>query len=509
MPPTPFPPAAPRLCRLALLLVLLFAAAAPADAQHRRVRQQLDAALADTAFQNAWWGVHVVNLATGEEVYTLNAGRNFIPASNTKLYTTAAVLDQLGPDYRYHTVLYADGPVVNGVLRGNLIVRGTGDPGIGGRFTDGDRTATFRAWADSLRARGIHRIAGDVVGDDDAFDDEGLGHGWNWDDLAYWYAAEVGALTFNDNTVDIAIAAQAPGAPGVVTWEPAQTDYVRVVNRSVTVPAGDDLDEGYVRPAGTNTLVLSSEVPAGRTDTESLTVSNPTVYFTHVLRETLQHEGLAVDGRSVDVDDLSIKPDYEGRWMRPVASHHSPPLAEIVDVINKRSQNLYAEQVLKTLAYERPVEDVDDDVEPGSAAMGVEAAMRTFARAGVDTSRIQLVDGSGLSRQNLVHPAATMALLRYMWTHPDPAVREAFLASLPVGGIDGTLKYRYARGAARENVRAKTGTLSNGSALSGYVTAADGTPLAFVLMSNHYTVDTDVVRDAQDAIVEALAGARF
>ena len=487
------------ICLLAFLALPV--QAQPADALGRAI----DAVLDDDTFSNAHWGALVVDLTTGGVLYRRNEGKSFTPASNTKLYTTAAALDQLGPDYRYRTVLYADGNVVGGVLRGNLIVRGAGDPAIGGRFTDGDRTATFRAWADSLRARGITRVEGDLIGDDDLFDDTPLGYGWSWDDETYWYAAEVGALSFNDNNVDVAIDGRGVGEPGRVSWEPAGTDYIRVVNRTLTVPASERIDEGYARARGTNTLVLSSRVPAGRTDHESLTITNPTRFFVHVLREVLLAEGVLVEGRPVDVDDLSIRPDYAAPGLRRVASYTAPPLSEIVDVINKRSQNLYAEQVLRTLGAERPVLD-DDDLEAGSAAMGVAAAHRTFAAAGVDTSRLQLVDGSGLSRLNFVTPAMTMALLRHMWTHPDAGVRAAFLASLPVGGVDGTLEYRFRDGPARGRVQAKTGTLSNGSALSGYVEAADGTPLAFVLMVNHYTgARSRVAKAAEDRVVALLA----
>src|SRR5690606_14892761 len=144
----------------------------------------------------------------------------------------------------------------------------------------------------------------------DYFDDVLLGFGWSWDDEPYWYSAEVSALSFNDNTVDFSIAAQQPGMPGVVTWEPAGTDYVRVRNQTVTAAAGADLEEGYARTRDGNDFTLSSEVPEGRTDLESLSVHNPTAYFVHVLRETLLREGIAVGGRAVDVDDLSIKPDY-------------------------------------------------------------------------------------------------------------------------------------------------------------------------------------------------------
>ncbi len=488
---------------LSTLLCPWSLSAQPADEARAQLERAIDEVLDAEALTNGWWGAMVVDLDTGEVLYRRHTERSFVPASNTKLYTTAAALDQLGLGYRYRTEVFIDGPVVDGVLEGNVIVRGSGDPVIGGRFNGGDRTAVFRAWADSLRALGITRINGDLIGDDDVFDDTPLGYGWSWDDEPYWYAAEISGLSFNDNNVDFAIEARSEGQPARVRWEPFGTDYVRVINRTLTISADSSLDEGYARARGANTIELSSRVPEGRTDFESLTITNPTRFFVHVMREALVQAGLAVEGRPVDVDDLSIKPDYAPDRYQRVAVHTSVPLAEIVNVINKRSQNLYAEQVLRTLAAERPLDD--EELEPGSAEMGLEVAMTTFVKAGIDTSRIQLVDGSGLSRMNLVTPAMTMALLRYMWHHPDASVRQAFIDSMPIGGQDGTLQFRFRRGAARGKVRAKTGTLSNVSSLSGYVPSAQGSFLAFVLMGNHHTAKGKVVRAAQDRVVNLLA----
>ncbi len=453
--------------------------------------------LSTNATANAFWGIHIVDLEQDAVVYARYAERSFIPASNLKLYTTASALDQLGPDFTYTTTLYADGLVTDSVLYGNLIVRGAGDPTIGGRFTDGDRTLTFRQWAAALRQAGIREVRGDIVGDDDVFDDLPLGYGWSWDDEPYWYAAQLGGLVFNDNCIDVSIKGTREGQAGHVTWEPMQTDYVRIVNATHTIDADGSIDEGYARADGANDIRLFSHVPEGQTDHESLTIHNPTQFFVHVLRETLVREGIVVLGNPVDVDDLSIKPDYAG--LREVAVYTSPPLSELVKVINKRSHNLYADQLLKTLA----VHAAPDTA--GSHPGGIDAAMKTFAAAQVDTSRIRMVDGSGLSYMNLVTPQMTTRLLRYMWAHPNPAVFPAFDASLPIGGVDGSLSGRFAEGAARGNVRAKTGFITGARTLSGYVTTANGRELAFSIMCNHYTIPTRQVNAIQDALVTLLA----
>ena len=461
--------------------------------------------LEDEALENAWWGVHIVDLSNGEVIYSHNAGKSFIPASNTKLYTSAAALDQLGPDYVYTTRLYHDGTVENGVLKGNLIVRGSGDPTIGFRPDQDDPTALFRAWADSLLRRGITRIEGDLIGDDDLFADDAIGYEWSQADLLYYYGAEISALSFNDNVVSFSIASRAPGEAGTVSWEPLSTSYVEVQNATVTGPDGSRLDEGYYREPGTNRFVLSSQVPPGFTDEEDLAIHNPTLYFTHILRETLVDEGISVTGVARDIDVLPLKPSYSDGQLGLLAVHDSPPLDSIAAWVNKDSNNLYAEMMLRTLGAVRPLPG--SDAEAGSAAMGLDVAYETFGAAGVDTSRLHLVDGSGLSRHNLVTPEMTVQLLRYMDGHPRPEVREAFLESLPIGGVDGTLENRYRGTPAETHVLAKTGTVSHASTLSGYVTGATGRRFAFSLMCNHYTVPTRVVRAVQDRVVNHLRAA--
>jgi len=494
--------------RILFFCVLFFLCGlSPVIAQPKSsLSDSIDRILDAEAFRNASWGVRIVDLSSGDIIYQHNARRSFVPASNAKLYTTLSALEQLGPDFRYQTLLYATGPVTDGILHGNLVVRGSGDPVIGGRFNNDDRTATFRAWADSIKNAGITQIQGDIIGDDDIFDDQPLGNGWSWDDEPYWYSAEISGLSYNDNCIDVSIQGQKNGMPGIVSWEPSQTDYVRVVNRTVTSSAGSSLKEGYARTAGTNTLVLSSMVPEGQVDTESLTISNPTLYFTHVLRETLLHEGIAILGNAVDVDDVPIKPTYDNVGFRRLATHASPPLTDIVAVINKESQNLYAEQLLKTIAAEAPTDD--ERLVPGSAEMGIAAEMATFVRAGIDTSRIQLIDGSGLSRMNLVTAEMTGQILDYAWNHPNPRVREAFFDSLPVGGTDGTLENRLSDPKLIGRVHAKTGTVSNVSTLSGYVRSDSGVTYDFVIMANYFTVRTSVVRDAQDSIVQMIVSDR-
>ena len=498
--------------RFLLLLLLCAAASGPAAAQERDLRNDIDRLLDAERFEHGFWGVHVVDIESGRTLYARNAGKSFVPASNAKLYATAAGLDLLGPDYRFETRLYIDGAVdEEGALKGNVIVRGGADPTLGGHYLaddgdwdeDIDALAVFRAWADSLRAAGIRRIEGDIIGDDDVIDDIPLGVNWSWDDETWYYSAQIGGLTFHDNVIHLYVQGQAPGMPATLTWEPLNTGYVQVVNRTRTTEAGSPLRERYRRLRGGNTIEVSTTLPPNASELEEITVENPTAYTVYVLREALLEAGIAVAGDPVDADALSIKPTYETPTYRQVAIHRSAPLPDVAAMINKPSQNLYADLLMKTIGAAHPQED--SDLAPGSAAMGIEAAMGTFARAGVDTSAIRLVDGSGLSRLNLVAPEMTTALLSFMWTHPNERVRDAFYESLPVAGESGSLKYRLRQGAAAGNMRGKTGTLTFASSLSGYVRARNGRRLAFSIMSNHHIRGSRDVRNAQDAIVERLA----
>lgn len=485
--------------------LLLVCWAVPTAAQSQSFSERIDAVLGDSVFLDALWGVQVMALDRDTTLYAYNAERNFIPASNMKLYTSAAALERLGPDYRYATQVYIDGPIDDGILRGNVIIRGAGDPTLGGRLSPDDAIAPLRAWADSLKVRGVQHIEGDIVGDDDVFSDTPYGVDWAWGDLQYYWAAEIGGLAFRENVIDVEMQAQRPGEPAQLSWEPIQTSYVSFLNATRTGPSGSSLDEGHYRYPGTNRFRLFSEIPPGGRDRETLSVTNPTLYLTHVFREVLLEEGISVDGTARDVDDLSLKPSYAPGRAQVVATFQSPDLAEIAQAVNTESVNLYAEHLLRTLGIEHPPQDPPEDVFSGSADMGILAARDAFGAAGIDTSRMVIADGSGLSRLNLVSPAATTTLLRHMWQHPDSSLRAAYLASLARPGRDGTLSYRLRGLPSGTEVRAKTGTLTQASALSGYVTTSDGAAYAFAIFCNNYSAKVRRVRVAQDRIVQLIA----
>ena len=496
----------PRLAALFFLIAapLAFAPAPSAQATltANALADLIDAQLDASAFDDAYWGAYIVDITDDRILYDRNAARRFIPASNMKLFSTASALDALGTDFRYETRLYADGDVRGGTLYGSLVVRGSGDPTFGGRYTGGDLTRTFREWADSLKAQGIRRVSGSVIGDDDIFDDRALGEGWSWDDLVWYYGAEISGLQYNEGTINLAVSGTTPGDRARISVDP-DVGYVDIVNRTTTT-SGGGIREGYSRDLSSNRFLVTVSVPAGSVEREAVAVSNPTTYFIKTLVAVLKREGIDVDGDAIDVDEWD-GPRIRYETMTRVATHLSPKLANIIAETNTESNNLYAEHLLRTLGAHRYR---GSEFVPGSAQSGV-AAMEPFLnRIGIDPASLRIADGSGLSALNRLTPLAIVQLLRAMRDHPVPGVADAFYASLSVGGRNGTLEHRYDSGDARGNVHGKTGYISGARTLSGYVTASNGHLIAFSLLCNHYSVRTSRVNEAQDAIVELLADYR-
>jgi D-alanyl-D-alanine carboxypeptidase/D-alanyl-D-alanine-endopeptidase (penicillin-binding protein 4) len=481
-----------------LVLPLLLAAAgctpgtraAPAPAPATApLAAALDSVFADTAFRRATWGVLVRDPRTGETLYRRGAERMLVPASNMKVVTGAAALEALGPDWRYRTTVAAGGPVQGGTLRGDLVVRGSGDPTIGARFGGGDPRAVFRAWADSLRARGVTRVAGRVVGNDDVFDDVPLGRGWAWDDLGAGYSAEVGGLELNEGVVGVRVAPGArAGEPARVTLSPP-TAYVPVENRVLTSSGGTPPRVDAGRAATGTGIVVTGVVPPDTAGVdEEVAVRDNTLYFATVLRETLRAAGIEVQGPAVDADALPAA--EKGATATPLFVHASPPMREVLAAFLKPSQNQYGELLLKTLGRELRGE--------GTASAGAAAIDSLFRARGLPAGALAQADGSGLSRYNLVAPELLAAVLEHMTKSPH---WQTWHAALPVGGTDGTLASRFRGTPLAGRVHAKTGTLSGVRALSGYVPGPDGQPLVFSIVLNHHTRSA---READRVIDAAL-----
>ncbi|HET7322550.1 MAG TPA: D-alanyl-D-alanine carboxypeptidase/D-alanyl-D-alanine-endopeptidase [Longimicrobiaceae bacterium] len=452
----------------------------------------LDSAFDAPQLSGSEWGVLVKSLRTGEVLYERNAGKLFTPASNMKLLTASATLEALGPDYRYRTTFAAEGPVSDGVLHGDLVVRGTGDPTFSGRFFPDARTA-MRQWADSLRAHGITRIAGGIIGVDSAFSGPTLGAGWSWDDLAAYYSTEFDALQFNEGAILVRVTpSRTLGEPGIVVLDPP-TGYVRVNNATVTTAPGTPARLEITRdPAGPG-ITLRGQIPA---DTpyvaEDVAVRGPVAFFLQVLRETLRQEGVAVEGQALPVDDW-LGPRLNARDV-PIFTYSSPPMSEIVPGFLKPSQNWIAETLLHTLGYELRGE--------GSARAGAAVEDSIFSAWGLPTDKMRIADGSGLSRFDLVTPELLVGILTHMRQSPDSTL---WYNSLPVGGVDGTLRRRMPGPPLRGNVHAKTGTLTSVRSLSGYLTTVSGEPIVFSILNNHHLHSASAVDEVVDAALRMIA----
>ena len=473
-----------------LVMGLVGGAVPGAPADRGRFERSLDAILDAPRFAHAWWGIEVRSLRTGNVLYARNAERNLKPASTMKLVTTAAVLDALGPDARLRTTVQTAGRLDGlGRILGDVYLVGGGDPDLSGRLTEGRPTAVFEEMADALRQAGVRRIEGRLVGHEGLFPGERRGDDWSWGDLVWGYGAEVSALSFNDNVAELTVApGEREGEPIVVDRLPA-TAYYRVASTAVTGPRGGARELVLQRDLGTNLVRLSGAIALGAPP-QALTVAveDPARYAATVFGEVLAARGIVVAG-AVETTTQPLPPG-----VRVLAGHDSPPLAEIVKVVNKVSQNLHTEMLLRVLGARVKGEGT---VEAGHAAVD-----DFLHRLGVPAESWALQDGSGLSRSDLVTPHGMVALLLGMDRHRYAAV---FRDSLPIAGVDGTLETRMQQPPARGKVVAKTGTIRHVNALGGYVTTRSGDRLVFYAAVNHHTASASDSVAALDAIASLLA----
>jgi D-alanyl-D-alanine carboxypeptidase/D-alanyl-D-alanine-endopeptidase (penicillin-binding protein 4) len=495
----------PRVCASTALLLALTACAArgPVAAPPARERTAAEALQHDLtalftapAVQHVHWGVHVVSLDDGATLFAHNAPEFLIPASNQKTLTVAAAAERLGWDYRFTTRLLATGPIGNtGVLDGDLVIVGDGDPTINPRHPD--RWEVFDRWAEALKARGINAISGNVVGDDNRFDEPGWGVGWAWDNLQDGYGAPVGALQFNENQAEVIVGPGiGPGAPGVVATSPIGSGLF-VVNKVVTSAAGGETAIDLARIPGTPFVHVRGQIADGARPVVVLAaVPNPTEFYLEALRAVFARRGIEVVGTMSDIDDLLEPPAIAGAVELLV--DRSPPLSEIADVLMKWSRNGYAETLLHALA---PAD------RPATGTRGMPAMREALAALGLASDGYLARDGSGLSRYDYVSAASLTRLLAALHAHPTHAA--PFRATLPVAGTSGTLANRMKGTPAEGRAFAKTGSLSNVRTLAGYVTTAAGETLAFAMLANNYavpTTDIDAITDA--AVVRLVAFAR-
>ncbi len=518
---------------------------AAAPAKSTSLATSISLLVANPVVSRAHWGISVRTL-DGQPVYSMNDGQYFQPASNAKIFTMAAAFALLPPEAVYTTNLVAEGPIDSaGTLHGALTILGVGDPTMSGRVypyaVHTERStaplAALDDLADQVVRAGVHTVEGSVIGDDTWFPQERYGSGWASEDLTWLYGAPVSALTVNDNAVFLNVlpgnvpaaaagapvtgaatartAAETANAPGTGTnaaWTPATTYYTLDTTATFAAP-GVAAHPGLDRPMGSMTVRLFGTLPADGYHA-GLAIADPAEYAAKSLTEMLRARGVTVRGQASARHRLSN--DTQGfvaeraqplafqhvtltqiaapvKQFRVVASHLSPVLSQDWTVTSKVSQNLHAELVLRTLG-----KLYGSD---GSFAQGTRVVRQFIENAGIDPADFFFYDGSGLSTGDLITPRSATQVLAYA---AQQSWGEAYRATLPVGGMDGTLGSRFTSGAGKGHVFAKTGTLNETNALSGYVQAASGKMLAFTVLVNDHSPASSAAMGVMDAIVETI-----
>jgi serine-type D-Ala-D-Ala carboxypeptidase/endopeptidase (penicillin-binding protein 4) len=499
--------------------------------------KDIAAVLSQPPLSRAHWGVDVVDLETGKALYSQNSDQLFLPASNAKLFTTAAALSIAGPNYRFRTTVEADGKIDdNGRLLGDLVIVGRGDPNISGRVLPyalktqrlPPHTQILEEMADQVARNGLKIVDGDLIGDDTFYAFERYAEGWAWDDLQWIDGAPVSALTFNDNVVFVnVLPGEHPGDKAVVTVEP-ETNYYELDNRVATSSAGVTKRVGIHRDPGSKTIVLWGSLPLGDPGMkEPMSIEDPAEFVAQLFRTLLERRGITIRGKTrarhgegeqffdqqiahpatavvaPPVITLSTPAATQSPQEPPdlnqsssnkiLAEHFSGPLLDDIRVTNKVSENLHAELALRLAGKLRG--------DGGSFEGGVAAVKQFLLQAGLKEDEFTFLDGSGLSRRDLVTPAATVQLLIYAARQ---AWGPAFEESLPVSGVDGSLSDRFQKTPAVGLIHAKTGSLSHVNALSGYGQTQAGTRFVFSIFCNNHNLPASRVLAAMDAVVRLL-----
>ncbi|HEV7675598.1 MAG TPA: D-alanyl-D-alanine carboxypeptidase/D-alanyl-D-alanine-endopeptidase [Candidatus Angelobacter sp.] len=531
------------LCALALVLSLQVSAAGEKKpAPKKDLGKDIAAVLSQPPLNRAHWGVDVVDLETGKALYSQNSDQLFLPASNTKLFTTAAALAVAGPDYRLRTTVEAEGKIDdNGRLLGDLVIFGRGDPNISGRTLPytlktqrtPPHTQILEEMADQVARNGLKIVDGDLIGDDTFYAFERYAEGWAWDDLQWIDGAPVSALTFNDNVVFVnVLPGEHPGDKAVITVEP-ETSYYELDNRVLTTAVGAAKRVGIHRDPGSKKIVLWGSLPLGDAGAkEPMSIEDPAEFVAQLFRTLLERRGITIRGKArarhgegaqffdqqvphaptapamgaaaAPLVNSPISPAMQpppqvatdlnqASSNKILAEHVSTPLLDDIRVINKTSENLHAELALRLAG--------KLGGNGGSFESGVAAVKQFLLQAGLKDDEFTFLDGSGLSRRDLVTPAATVQLLIYAARQPwGPAFEE----SLPLSGVDGSLTDRFQKTPAAGLIHAKTGSLSHVNALSGYGQTQSGKRFVFSIFCNNHNLPGSKALAAIDAVMQLL-----
>lgn len=456
-----------------------------------QLRRDLHAIFSDSAINHASWSVSVKSLKTGEALFEMSPARMLTPASTHKVLTSAVAADRLGWDFRYSTKIYATGSLSSaGDLDGDLVIVSNGDPTINPRHPE--RWGAFDAWAKQLYDKGVRRVGGQLIGDDNAFAEPGWGFGWSWDDLVTGYGAAVGGLQYNENQVEVLIGPGLDaGGRAVISVSPPGSGVI-LDHGVTTVAQGEPTRVSVERIPGSNVLSVRGQVAIGSPAiTELAAVPNPTTFYLNALREALARNGVFVGGNPLDIDEARVKPDYAKATL--LLEDQSSTLESIIDVCLKWSRNEYAETMLFSLS---PAGT------EATAAAGLKVVNETLLAWGVKPEWYIARDGSGLSRNDYLSPEALTTVLTHLWR--DQRHADKFRGTLPQSAVSGSLANRMKGTVAAERVFAKTGSMSNVRSLAGYALTLDGEPVVFAMMANGFHVSSSRIDAAMDEALVRL-----
>jgi len=457
------------------------------------LRAAIDSLADAPAFANAHWGILIVDPASGDTLYSRNAGKLFMPASNMKILTSATALAQLGADYRFRTTFAARGNISGGTLSGDLLITGRGDPSVSDHMLR-DAMIPLRLIADSIAARGVRHLTGRVIASGDAFPGEVLGYGWSYDDFEDSYSAPTDELLFNEGFSEIRVrGGERPGDPIQADVRPAKSFPVVHVLATTGAPAADSAHRHVntlraKKDSTTWEVTLEGQIAPRDTATIEVTHHDPDGAYVAAVREALRERGITIDDAATDTTAV----------VAPLATLSSPPLSEILKALMKPSQNQIAEMLFRTVALERT------GVGSGDSARTFIGRQLTQWGAAVPSEAV-VRDGSGLSRYDYISPRTVVHVLDAMRRAP---TFQAYYDALPIGGVDGTIRNRMKGTPAQGNVHAKTGSVALARSLSGYVTTANQKMLIFSFLCNNWTVPVRDVERVQDAIAARLASMR-
>jgi len=471
---------------------------APEKKAGERFAERAESLVSTAPVNKGEWGVLVVDAATGETLYEKNADRYFAPASNMKLLTTALALDKLGPGFRFRTTVETHGAIAQGVLSGDLILVGRGDPNLSNRKFpfdvkeefDGPPEKLLIELADQIVAHGVKEISGDIVGDDSYFPRDRYPDGWEIDDMVWEYGAAISAIVLDDNSVTLALTPGDKAGDGTVgVVEPATPDFA-LRNEVTTSDKAEKADLTLVREPGSTMVVVSGTLPAKSAPQKRvLAIQEPAQHSASTLARLLADRGVKFWGTV----RANHEPDPAEASRTVLAEHVSLPLGDTLKLVNKISQNLHTEILLRTAARQQGRWAKPDDL--------LKFPEEFYARAGIAPGDVVQEDGSGMSRHDLVTPRALVALLLHAQKQSWFPV---FFGSLPVAGIDGTLSDRMKKAGMMGRIHAKTGSVTHVQTLSGYADTLGGRRLIFSFLSNNESVQDHEVHDALEGLCMAM-----